>query len=74
VTWFINSQPLSSQELVTTQYTNESAGNTSLQFVQLSRHDRGMYTVIIDNNMTLLHTARNSVRTNFTVIVNGMYD
>lgn len=70
VTWNFNSLPLSSQEFVTTEYVNETAGSTTLEFLQLTRSDKGIYTVIIDNNMTLLRM-ESSARTSFTVNVEG---
>lgn len=53
-----------------TEYVNETAGSTSLHFAQLTRRDKGVYTVIIDNNMTLL-LSESSVRTNFFINVEG---
>ena len=70
VTWNFNSLPLSRQELVRTEYENETAGSTSLHFTQLTRRDKGVYTVIIDNNMTLL-PLENSARTDFIIRVEG---
>lgn len=71
VTWNFNSLPLRSQEFVNTHYSSETAGNTSLQFPQLTRGDSGIYTVIIDNNMTRIPTERSSARISFTVTVEG---
>lgn len=71
VTWNFNSLPLSSHEFVSTEYSNETAGITSLHFPQLMRSNRGLYTVIIDNNMTLIPAARSSARVSFAVVVEG---
>ena len=71
VTWTLNNGPLASQDLVHTEFANNSAGSSSLRFPLLSRADGGLYTVIIDNSMSLLPRDRSSVRESFTINVVG---
>lgn len=73
ITWQLNNVPItiSDQKFISTDYANETSGSTSLSFLPVKRADKGMYTVLIDNSMTLIPVNMRSTRISFTLIVYG---
>ena len=63
VTWLLNTEPLpiSSRAVISTQYTNRSAGSTSLQYTQVTRADEGQYSVLVESRMMLIPIDRRRV-------------
>lgn len=74
ITWLLNNSPLPPDRgVITTQTINETAGETSLEFDQLTRADKGRYTVVLhNNNQLLIPVNRSIIYVNFVVDVNGM--
>lgn len=56
---------------ITTQVINDTLGTSMLQFNMLTRADKGMYTVIVDNSDRFIPRERSSLRINFNVNVYG---
>ena len=73
ITWQLNNVPLTStnQKSISTDYTSDTLGNTSLSFLTVNRADRGIYTVLIDNSMTLIPVNMRNTRISFTLNVHG---
>lgn len=75
VRWLLNNVPLEDESIVATQYDTQdtNTGTTSLQFSPLTRADKGTYTVIISNTMSVIPVNRRSVDTNFRINVVGKF-
>lgn len=73
ITWQLNNVPITitNQKFISTDYANETSGSTSLSFLAVNRADRGIYTVLIDNSMTLIPVNMRSTHVSFTLTVYG---
>lgn len=72
--WLFNNVPLpmSDGRSIITQEINATLGETMLQFEQLTRADRGMYTAVLHNNHPIIPDDRSTLRVNFRVDVHGI--
>ena len=71
VTWLQNDSPLEKNAKIDTRYPLDvgiSPAVTSLKFSKLTRANAGNYTLIINNNSTLLSRVNRTATTEFTMI------